>query len=284
MNFFQMPNFLWDREDLDVYERVILTHIIRQTIGWGKSEDGISLTQFQKQLNISRPTIVKALKGLIKKGIIIKRSTYLDNGSQHFNIYFLTKEIIELANKESQKVVNEINGGSKADLQGQSTTFTGGSKRDLQGVVNEVYTQNTTNTKYTNTKEIKEKNIKKENFSEKEIFSETALEDIEVQVLLKELQVDKTFLQSLIAYREKIKPIKTIAGLKKVLKDLRDTRLQSKKSAYELFEIMQENEWLTIKSNYIKPKKDTDLVEHNSDEAIDNAIDGFLKMTEGMEL
>jgi len=153
MNFFQVPNFLWDREDLDVYERVILTHIIRKTIGWGKSEDGISLGQFQKALGISKNTVIKALKKLIEKKIISKNSTYLDNGSQSFNSYSLTDEIIKLANS---------------------------SVSDEQGVVHEMNTQNTSNTKDTNTKDTntKEKTNKKEPLKEEKKSNTQKLMDL----------------------------------------------------------------------------------------------------------
>ena len=151
MNFFQMPNFLWDREDLDVYERTILTHIVRKTIGWGKSEDGISLGQFQKALGISKSTTIRTLKKLINKNIIVKKSNYSENGAQSFNFYSLTDEIIKLANS------------SVSDEQGGCLRDTGGSISETQGGVSERHTQNTSNTKDTNTKE---KTNKKENSSD----------------------------------------------------------------------------------------------------------------------
>ena len=153
MNFFQVPNFLWDRDDLDVYERVVLTHIIRKTIGWGKSSDGISLSQFQKTLGISKNSVIKALKKLTEKNIIKKTLSFYENGGQSYNIYSLTKEVIKEANKELH---------SKGDLQGVVHEKDRGSSSDEQGVVHEKDTQNTTNTKNTNTKE-KEKNSLRSN-------------------------------------------------------------------------------------------------------------------------
>ncbi|MEO1927563.1 MAG: replication protein [Nautiliaceae bacterium] len=134
MNFFQMPNFLWDRDDLDIYERVILTHIVRKTIGWGKSTDGISYSQFQKALGISRPKIVATIKKLEEKKIIqVIRQTTPQGHS--INLYKIHDEIIEKANEE---VINDINKGSKSDL---------------LGVVNDINKQNASNTKYTITKD-----------------------------------------------------------------------------------------------------------------------------------
>lgn len=45
-------------------ELAICLFIIRKTYGFNKKEDEISLTQFEKATNRSRPTIVKALKNL----------------------------------------------------------------------------------------------------------------------------------------------------------------------------------------------------------------------------
>ena len=239
MNFFQMPNFLWDM-DLDIYERVILTHIVRKTIGWGKTTDGISYSQFQKALGISRPKIVATIKKLEEKKIIqVIRQTTPQGHS--INLYKIHGEIIEKANQgvvnENNKVVNDINKGSKSDL---------------QGVVNDINKQNTSNTKYTITKD-NNINIKKEKINKKE---KKFFEDVLVQSLMNDLGVDEEFVKDLIFYRDEIeKPIKTISGLRGLLKEILNASLATKKSAYELAEIMKENEWKTIKASYIKEEK-----------------------------
>ena len=161
--FFQMPNYLWDL-DLDIYQRAILTHIVRKTIGWGKIKDGISLSQFSKDLKISKPKVISTLKELIKMNLIVKKSTFLSNGSQSYNLYYIAEDI-----------VNEINRGSK---------------QDLQGVVNEINTQNTTNTKDTNTKE---KKVNKKNFCSRS--SETFNQALEISnyLLNKILSINPNF-------------------------------------------------------------------------------------------
>jgi len=50
--------------------------VIRKTYGFNKKEDRISLTQFEKGTNLSRPTVVKSLKNLVSRNIL-KRSESL---------------------------------------------------------------------------------------------------------------------------------------------------------------------------------------------------------------
>jgi len=97
----------------------------------------------------------------------------------------------------------------------------------------------------------KEKNIKKEKNSEN--LLENSLQESEIQMLMSEAQVDEVMLKEIIEYRKEIqKPFKTIRGVKGILKDLRDSRLKSGKSSFELFEIMTENEWQTVKPSYLE--------------------------------
>jgi len=58
----------------------IVLCIIRKTYGFQKKEDRISLSQFQKDTKISRPTVVKTLKNLLSRSIINKI-----NGLYSFN-------------------------------------------------------------------------------------------------------------------------------------------------------------------------------------------------------
>ena len=46
--------------------------VLRKTYGYGKKEDVISLTQFEKFTGLSRPTVVKTLKNLIARNILVK--------------------------------------------------------------------------------------------------------------------------------------------------------------------------------------------------------------------
>lgn len=53
-------------------EKDIVLFIIRKTYGYQKKEDRISLTQFEKGTDLSRPTVVKALKNLISRNMVVK--------------------------------------------------------------------------------------------------------------------------------------------------------------------------------------------------------------------
>lgn len=53
-------------------EKDLILFIIRKTYGFNKKEDRISLTQFEAGTDLSRPTVVKALKNLISRKMIVK--------------------------------------------------------------------------------------------------------------------------------------------------------------------------------------------------------------------
>ncbi len=102
---------------------------------------------------------------------------------------------------------------------------------------------------------LEEKKEKKEIYACDEILEE-ALNKSDVSVLLNDLGVDEEFVKDLIFYREEIeKPIKTISGLRGLLKDILETSLKSRKSPQELVETMKENEWKTIKYDYLAPSE-----------------------------
>lgn len=56
-------------------EYQVILFVIRKTWGWGKREDFISLTQFEKGTGLSRPTITKTIKNLVSKKILVKGSS-----------------------------------------------------------------------------------------------------------------------------------------------------------------------------------------------------------------
>ncbi len=45
--------------------------VIRKTWGWNKKEDAISLTQFQKETNLSRPSVKEAIDKLVGKKVLV---------------------------------------------------------------------------------------------------------------------------------------------------------------------------------------------------------------------
>ena len=57
---------------LSAAELRVLLWVFRKTYGWNKKEDLISLTQFEQATKMSRPTVVRALKNLVIRGILVK--------------------------------------------------------------------------------------------------------------------------------------------------------------------------------------------------------------------
>ncbi|MFA5431676.1 MAG: replication protein [Candidatus Paceibacterota bacterium] len=106
-------------------EQKVLDFILRHTWGFGKDTDQISLTQLEhgagkldKGTGLTRPSIIKAIKGLITKGFIKKVSTKKTNiyklvvkenyqlgknsllvGSKH-NLYTINKSTINNLTKD----------------------------------------------------------------------------------------------------------------------------------------------------------------------------------------
>jgi DNA-binding transcriptional ArsR family regulator len=214
MNFFQMPNELWDM-DLDVYQRVILTHIIRKTIGWGKQKDGISLSQFASDLKISKPKVVSTLKSLIDMGLIEKKESFLPNGGRSFNSYNVSENIVTL--------VNDINRGSKCGL---------------QGVVNDINRQNTLEQNTTTTKKTDKQT--------------QLLLDLEANLKRDLSSKEKAYMLDYIKYRKEIKkPIKTYRPLKAHLEQLILAKQQNK-NIDALIQLMKDNEWQTVKAEWLR--------------------------------
>lgn len=71
--FVKTPMVIFDiMNKLNPSELVILMFIVRKTIGWNKRFDIISLSVFQQETGLSRPTVIKAVEGLVEKSVISK--------------------------------------------------------------------------------------------------------------------------------------------------------------------------------------------------------------------
>jgi predicted transcriptional regulator len=103
--FTRIPNYILDDNTLDVYEFRILAHITRQTIGYEKKSDGISLSQFVDATGISKKKIIKTIKSLEDKGHIKVTKQTLPGGGNSFSRYSL-------------KVVSERHKGGSPQTQG----------------------------------------------------------------------------------------------------------------------------------------------------------------------
>ena len=84
-------------------EYALIFFVIRKTWGWGKREDFISLTQFERGLEVSRHTVINTIKNLVARKILVKGST-LDKQkiAYRFNKYhnqWLGKDASPVQNK-----------------------------------------------------------------------------------------------------------------------------------------------------------------------------------------
>ena len=234
VNSFQIPNQLVDEylDQLNGNELKILLVVIRKTKGWNKEYDGISISQFKQLTGIKdERTIRKSIKKLIDLGLIEK----VDNAGK-FSLYRLTPP-------------TKNDGGQK--MQGVAKNAPTPPAKNVGTPPAKNAPHKYTLPKDTITKDInkKEKKVEKK---EKETFAKNALEKSEIKTSLNELKVDETFLYELINYREQIgKPFKTIKMLSRTLKDIQNTMLKLSKSANEVFDIMQEQGWKTIKAEWV---------------------------------
>jgi len=62
-NYTPIPNYLIDEvlPAVDPYEWKLLTFVARRTLGWQKTEDQISLSQFEKGTGLSRRWVIEKL-------------------------------------------------------------------------------------------------------------------------------------------------------------------------------------------------------------------------------
>ncbi len=88
--FTKVPNIILDDTLLDVYERSILIHIARKTIGFGKKSDGISLSQFTLATGISKPKVIRTIAELTKKRLIKVVKRTIPGKGKTFNRYTLS--------------------------------------------------------------------------------------------------------------------------------------------------------------------------------------------------
>jgi len=74
-NYTQTPNTFFDdiAKTLKEGELRVLLVIMRQTFGWRKEWDYISISQLMRKTGMERMAVLRSLKGLIEKKIVIKR-------------------------------------------------------------------------------------------------------------------------------------------------------------------------------------------------------------------
>ena len=104
------------------------------------------------------------------------------------------------------------------------------------------------------------------NIKREDTLLKKAFEKANIKVLIKDLDIDEKFLLDLIYYREQIgKPLKTVKMLEGMLKDLLACKIQTGKSVKELFEILEEQGWKTIKAEWVKRLENEDKTKNKDD-------------------
>lgn len=83
-------------------EKDLILFIIRKTYGYGKKEDRISLTQFEKATDLSRPTVVKALKNLLSRKMVVKVGLLLRFNKDYENWVVNTPLLVKNRNTTSK--------------------------------------------------------------------------------------------------------------------------------------------------------------------------------------
>lgn len=130
-NYYQISGWMLNRLNLKGTELQVFAII------YGFSQDGESmytgsLNYLSDWLGTSRPTTIKALKGLVDKGYILKEQ--LEMNGVTFNRYRANMQIIDdfRGSKETLPPENKLYTGSKESLpEGSKETLLGGSKETL---------------------------------------------------------------------------------------------------------------------------------------------------------
>lgn len=100
-----IPKNIMRARDLGLYDKLVLAYMLSYT-GAGKTECFPSYRTMESDLQISRPTLAKALKNLEERGYIKKSRLYPDDPLRHNNKYtiqFLDPPIVNHVNKRGKR-------------------------------------------------------------------------------------------------------------------------------------------------------------------------------------
>lgn len=139
---------------LSTYEFNLIFAIIRKTYGWEKSEDWISMSQFEEITEIPIPHVSRTLKKLFEKKIV-KRNGSVWGINKNTDEWLLPKQVRNLPKQVTQKLVTQT-GNSELPKQVTTVTQIGNCELPKQVNTKETITKETL-TKETITKEIGEK-------------------------------------------------------------------------------------------------------------------------------
>jgi|GEM_PF-835177 len=130
-NYTQIPNVILDlMSDMEETEFRVVIAIARQTFGWHKKRDKISLTQLEKLTGLSRQGVVNGIAAGERRGLIEKTKDESDNRG---GIWY------RLLVDQSNELTSQLNGLVK-DVN-QSTELTRTSQLNGLELVNSVDTQ-----------------------------------------------------------------------------------------------------------------------------------------------
>lgn len=77
--------------------------VIRKTYGFNKKDDRISLTQFEKGTNLSRPTVVKSLKNLVSKNILTRSESLYYKLNKDYETWVVNTALLVKHNDATSK-------------------------------------------------------------------------------------------------------------------------------------------------------------------------------------
>lgn len=123
---------------LPANEYRILLFIIRKTYGFHKKEDRISLTQFQKALGVSRPTVSKSLKNLITRNMVVRTPLLALKFNKHWDSWVVdTPLLVKNKNNTGKGGVTFTGKGGvtyKRNIKETNTKETPGASADIKEI------------------------------------------------------------------------------------------------------------------------------------------------------
>jgi len=105
-NYTQTPNLFLDDHlpKMGCAETKVVLAVIRQTFGWHKQQDRISISQFESLTGLSRQGVVNGIEDALERGIIQRHSS--GNGY----VYSL---VVNEVDHQGEGVVNDVDQGSQ---------------------------------------------------------------------------------------------------------------------------------------------------------------------------
>jgi len=107
--FTALPNIYVDEHlaELSGAETKVLIVILRKTVGWQKESDEISLSQIEKITGLARHSVIAALRGLMKRGLVVQTKPAEGNKPASY------KCIVPLVASAKGAPADELKGGDQ---------------------------------------------------------------------------------------------------------------------------------------------------------------------------